>query len=188
MTHQGRIHIISSAAEETSKKILTRIQKKSPKTQKGLRRPLWTQIEFLGTAEELQLLANAAMDYKARVPTENTLIAHGTSDCSTLCQILLDGELRHIKGIENYGDLSTHDGNTLVGGYWNHGWGIFVTTPGTIQKCDERCTDKKFLIVRLKSLRTILLPTPLVEILKEEFPDHAHLIKGYQQFARELGS
>jgi len=180
MTHQGRVHCISTEAEEISKRILGAIPK--DKVVYGcLRRPLWFKIEFQGTADERAYLIEAAKRYNSQNPPNNNLIAHGTEDCSTLCQILLDGELRHSVGIENYGNLSSSK-NIQVGGYWDRGWGLFIATPKTLQDCEIN----KYLIVPIKKLRGILLPNPLVGLVRREFPEEANKIKSYRQFAHEI--
>ena len=113
-------------------------------------------------------------------------LIHYQSSNHTLCQILLDGELRHIKGIENYGGLGAYGENILVGGYWDRGWGVFVATPKTTKESMKNSKKKKFLTIPLNNLKGILLPSPIVEAVGNEFPEHKRLLKGYGAFAQEL--
>ncbi|MFH1308094.1 MAG: hypothetical protein ABIH72_04535 [archaeon] len=189
MAHQGRVHIISTAAEEISKIILNRIPRDKLKVKKGLglRRPLWFKIEFQDTAEERAYLRGVAERYNSQNSPENHLIVHGTQDCSSLCQILLDGKLKHNKGIENYGSLAAkYDESVIAGGYWDHGWGIFVTTPKIIDTNYELSERNNYLVVPVKDLKGVLFPHHLVEVVRYEFPKHSSLLKSYGQFAQEL--
>ena len=188
MAYQGRVHIIGDLAQEKSKKIVDLIPK-SKIVYRGIRRPLWFKIEFEDTHEEKEYLSKIASFYNERVADEEILIAHGTQSSSSLCQILLDGNLKHIKDIINYGNLGIFEGDIALGGYayWDHGWGVFVANLKTIQQnCLARSEKENYLIVPLNELKGILLPTQIVDIVKEEFPDYRNLIKGYRQFAEEL--
>lgn len=186
MTHQGRIHKITGQAEEASERLLGAIPREEIVYGTGSRRPLWYGIEFRDTAEERRYLKCAAQRYNALSSPGDHLIAHGMQGSSSLCQILLDGELRHIKGIENYGDLGSYGESTQVGGYWDMGWGVFVATPKTIQDNLISSEGNDFLVVPLSDLRGILLPSPLIDVVGREFPQHGTLLKGYRQFAQEL--
>ncbi len=180
MTHQGRVHTISTEAEEISKRILGAVPK--DKIVYGrLRRPLWHKIEFQDTADERRYLTEVACRYNSQsVPCDN-LIAHGTEDSSTLCQILLNRKLKHNVGIENYGNLASTE-SIQVGGYWDRGWGLFVATPKTIQNYEI----ERYLVVPTQKLKGILLPGPLVEVVQREFPDQASKLRSYLQFAQEI--
>lgn len=149
---------------------------------RGLRRPLWYKIEFQDTANEREYLTEAAKKYNSQNSSDNNLIAHGTEDCSTLCQILLDGELKHNIGIENYGNLAVSTGDIQVGGYWDRGWGVFIATPKLLQNCKL----EKYLVVPVSDLKGILLPNPIVEAVKKEFPKYQGILKSYFQFAQEI--
>lgn len=180
MTHQGRVHLISREAEEISKRILGAVP--MDKVVYGrLRRPLWYKIEFQDTAEERAYLTQMANKYNQQNSPEDNLIAHGTQDCSTLCQILLDGELRHVIGIENYGNLSSKE-SIQTGGYWDNGWGVFVATPKILQNCRA----EQYLVVPIQELKGVLLPNPLIEAVKKEFPEHVNKLRSYRQFAKEI--
>ena len=186
MTHQGRVHRICGKAEKISKRIVEAIPIDKLVLNKGLRRPLWNKVEFQDTANERKYLSEIAIQYNAQVSSENILIAHGTEDCSTLCQIILDEELKHIKGIENYGSLDSYGESIQLRGYWDKGWGIFVATPKIIEESKVNSKDNEFLVVPLRELKSILLPNQLVEVVKKEFPEHETLIKSYHRYASEL--
>ncbi|GEM_PF-4313065 len=187
MTHQGRVHSISRKAEEISELILGSIPKE--KVLHGrLRRPLWYQIAFQDTTDEKAYLTSVANRYNAQRSSDENLVAHGTQDCSTLCQILLDGALKHVKGIENYGNLGAGGGHIQLGDYWDHGWGVFVATPKTIQTQITASQHQPYLVIPLQSIRAVLLPGQLVPIVQSAFPQHTTLLKSYRQFGQELES
>ncbi len=186
MTHQGRVHRITSHAQEISARIQAGIPKDKIFYGPGLRRPIWEQARFQDTDEERRFLKKAAKEYKLRVRLQDELLAHGSQGCSDLCQILIDGKLKHIQGIESYGLLDAYGESIQAAGYWDHGWGVFVATSRTIQACVEQSRGKDFLEVPLQELRGIILPTPLVELVRNEFPGYGNLIKGYRQFGEEL--
>jgi hypothetical protein len=186
MTHQGRVHKISGKVEEISKRIIKSIPKEKIVYGEGLRRPLWNKIEFQDTAKERNYLSEIATQYNTQVSSKNRLVAHGTEDCSTLCQILLDGKLKHIKGVENYGSLGAYGENIQVGGYWDRGWGLFVATPNIITESKANSENNEFLTVPLQELKSILLPSPIVEVVKREFPEQLNLLKSYREFANEI--
>jgi len=181
MTHAGRVHRISGKAEEISGRILGAIPKDKLVYGRGLRRPLWSKIEFQDTAEERRYLREAAKKYNAQNSPDEMLIAHGTQDAATLCQILLDGELRHVIGIENYGNLA-YEESIQTGGYWDRGWGLFIATPRIVQHCK---TDQ-YRVVPIQELKGVLLPNPLVEIVRTAFPEQENKIMSYQTFAQEI--
>ncbi|MCX8159265.1 MAG: hypothetical protein N3D20_03215 [Candidatus Pacearchaeota archaeon] len=181
MTHQGRVHKISGKAEEISQRIVKAIPREEL-VQRGIRRPICSKIEFQDTSEEKRYLTEVAERYNSQRLPDDNLIAHGTQGCSTLCQILLDGELRHIVGIENYGNLAMGQNNILIGGYWDYGWGVFVTTPRKLRQC----RIEKYLIVPIQDIEAVLLPNQVVELVKKEFPEHANKLKSYLQFGEKI--
>jgi len=126
-------------------------------------------------------LKEIAKRYNSQNPRDDNLIAHGTEDASTLFQILFDKELKHVIGIENYGNLASEE-TIQVDGYWDRGWGLFVATPRILQNC----RIDQYLIIPIQELIGILLPNPLVEIVKREFPEQANKLKSYRKFAQEI--
>lgn len=183
MSHIVRIHKITHQAEDAGKRILNSIPKQEPQVGMGLRRPLWHKAKYSDTEVEKNYLESVANDYNAMVSHDKNLIAHGTQDCSSLCQILMDGELKHVVGIENYGNLGCGPMKSVqAGGYWDNGWGVFVTTPAVLKTCDI----DEFLIVPLEKLNAILLPRQTVDAVRSEFPEHTNLLRSYKQFADEI--
>ena len=75
----------------------------------------------------------------------------------------------------------------MVGGYFDRGWGIFVATPRILEECNANSKTEEHLIVPLTKLKAIVLPTPLVESIRKEFPEHKYLLKGYRELGIELG-
>lgn len=202
MSFQGRVHKLSDLAIEISKRIVEGVPKerlyKSRRTAKpswpiegkkqpiiieGPRRPVWMRLQFQDTQEERLYLKKAAEEYDAKADLDDRLSAHGTQDAAHLSQILLDGELKHLDSIENYGGLAVGAGNTPYGGYWDHGWGVFVIKTSVLR---DAKVEGKFRILPLNQFEAILLPTPIVETVRKEFPKYEHLIKGYRQFADEF--
>jgi len=185
MAHNGRVHVIGTEAEEKSGNILAHVPRELTIYNRS-RRPIWYVIEFEDTQKERDQLTLAAIDYNSTVNPIDNLVAHGTHDSSHLCQILIDSELRHVKSIENYGGLDSAANRVQGGGYWDKGWGLFVTTPRVIQANLEKSQRVENLVIPLNELRAILFPSPIVEILRMEFPDYSNLIKGYLEFTLEL--
>ena len=72
-----------------------------------------------------------------------------------------------------------------AGGYYDSGWGLFVISEDSLNRAP---IVDNFREVSLGSLDAIVLPTPIVGIVKKYIPKHASLIKGYHQYAEELKS
>ena len=151
-----------------------------------MKRPIWMKLQFQDTEEERKYLAEIAKRYNHTQNTEEGLSAHGVQACSNLCQILIDGELKHIKNIQNYGRLGEHGKNITQGGYWDNGWGLCVAKSKTLETHTIQSEDKEFFTIPIDDLEAVLLPTPVVCVIKSEFPKYEQLLKGYAQFADEL--
>jgi len=182
MSHQGRVHRISGEAEEMSSRILADLPRDGL-VRGRLQRPLWSKVEYYDTKEERDYLASVAARYNT-THEENQLLAHGTQDASHLCQILLDGELHHNVGIENYGNLAARGESVQMGGYWDRGWGLFVADSETI--LDAETNPDNYLVVPLHILEGIALPRQVAETVITHSPEHEHLIKSYRKLAAEI--
>lgn len=185
-TKVGRVHKISSEANEIASRICKEIPQDQLYKRKGVQRPTWMNLQFYNTEQERMYLANVAEEHNSKTRKSNRLITHGTQDSGHLCQILIDGMLQHIKGIENYGDLGAYQKTTQAGGYWDNGWGIFIATPKTIAECLAQSQEKPFLEVPISELEAVVLPTQIVPAVQKEFPPYAQLFRGYAQFAEEI--
>ena len=193
---KGRLHSINFEAKEIAKRLVEKIPNErllKPQSSNDPRKvirtiqyPLWIKIQFDNTQKEREYLVRVSGEYKKTVLRSETLLAHGTNNAYDFAQILIDGRLKHGKSYENYGDLSFCEGNVLAGGYWDNGWGVFVTNYKTIKKCMKESKGERFLEVPLEELEAILLPEPIVKEVREEFPKRKEIIKGHIEFAQEL--
>lgn len=163
MSHFGRGHEISTQAEE----IVKRIGKSS-------------------SGPEQKYLRNVASTYNEIMSIGEQLLAHGVSDISDLCQILIDGELKHNMGIENYGNLASSD-NVSYGGYYDFGCGLVVVNCELIPQRRYEFDGESHFKVPLKDTEAILLPNGIVGRVRNEFPQHKCILKGYGEFAFGLG-
>lgn len=145
---------------------------------------LSAKLRFDDTDTERKALYQAGRKYRELFP-RNPLLAHGTLSTSSMCQILLDMELRHTRGIVNYGRLGTGD-DTQIGGHWDLGWGLFIIKAKTFKELPQN--NPVYNRVPLAALEVIVFPQPIVEAVRTEFPQHAHKIKSYSEYADELNS
>ncbi len=149
-------------------------------------RPLCSQVEFVTTAAEREIMRIEAERYN-KLHQENELIAHGGVDVTALCQILLDKTLYHNTYTECYGNLAVGKGQSVqVGGYYDTGWGIFVATQSYIRNMPIKNVVFPRRVVSLEGLEGIVVPTQIAPILREEFPRYSCKIYGYQGFAARI--
>ena len=147
-----------------------------------------TSLLLEGTNEERKRLYETARDYNQRQKDRgDILLAHGNArgGAGSLCQIFIDGELKHYLHHENYGMLGNN--NFAFGGHWDKGWGLFVATNDTIRKRREKAdvSDNVFTIP-LDLLNAVVLPAQVVRNFINLFPNYSVLIKSYEQYTEEL--
>ncbi|MEK6894783.1 MAG: hypothetical protein AABX10_04945 [Nanoarchaeota archaeon] len=143
-------------------------------------------VDFYDERKEMR---EAATMHNLRVFDDNKLVAHGLDsggrEMKTLCQILLDGELRHFLGHENYGDL----GLPYIGDFMGHhdnGNGLFVNTKQTVRNQRIISEHPHTYTIPLELVEAVVLPTHLAEIVKHTFPSKAHKVKEYREYAKFL--
>ena len=151
----------------------------------GIRRPLWSVLSFSDTKECQRILQETYARIVSMVDPDRRLIAHGTTDCVQFVHIMEDGKLRHFTHHENYGGLSAgHD--IQLGGHWDDGWGLFVAEQKCVAQHRVAAGEEKLWEMPLEDLRAIVLPSQVIAILRSEFVQYHHLLKGYKEFAEEL--
>ena len=125
---------------------------------------------------------------KEKKTPPNLLVAHGTQSVFSLCQILVDSKFKHLKDKLCYGALGSYSDNLLDTGYYDNGWGVFVAKSETAESAK---LEGKYIAIPLEDLEGVLLPTPIVDVVRNEFPrnefpEHAQILKGYLEFTDEL--
>ncbi len=166
MSHGGRVHKISTEAENLAKRV-GKISYPDDQEQKYLTDIMGTYVELVSIGEHL--------------------LAHGIPDESHLCQVLLDGVLKHINTLENYGDLSAAEDCVAYGGFYNFGSGIVIAKGDTIWQLRAQQDSERFFQVPLEDIEAILLSKASVEKVRGAFPKYRNLLKGYGEFAFEVG-
>jgi len=153
---------------------------------RGLTRPLWMAAKFEDTPQQRAYMRQALQAHEQGLDPDLYFSAHGVCEAADLCQILLDGELKHYPGWQSYGRLQFVEDSVATGGFYDQGWGVFAGRGGTIRKALETERDG-MLIVPLDVLDAVLLPRQMVPAVTKAFPHYTPLIKSYEQFADELG-
>lgn len=181
IAYQSRGHIISTAAEDISRRIINELRSLDTAWRVG------HLLMFHDTDKERKYLLDVVKKYHSKVDGFiDYFFVHGTTNCPQLCQILTDGELEHRVGDAQYSNLALVNESANVFGHHNSGWGEFVIKLGTLNDCREKSKDKDYMGVPLDILEGIILPTPAVPIVRKEFPKYANLLKGYSQLARKI--
>ena len=149
--------------------------------------------QFPATDKEREYLNKVARVYNAvlnetsiwfnKTDSKEVLVAHGTQSVLSLSQILLDGKFRHLKDRSNFAALCSYSDNMNESEFHDNGWGVFVARAETAESAEA---EGEYKSIPLGDLEAVLLPTPIVNIVRNEFPEHAQLLKGYSQYADEL--
>ncbi|MBR9705366.1 hypothetical protein GOV12_08180 [Candidatus Pacearchaeota archaeon] len=151
---------------------------------KGLR-PSLIGIKFPDTDFEKKDLSNTIMHYNS-LNRYNSLILSGIPDVNHVSQILLDNRLEYLNYYDSTGKKSYKPRFNQKPGYSDNGWGVLVFDKKTIKKNNKKSNNNQFFEVPLEEFQAILFPSPLVQIIENEFPQFSNQIKGYQEFADEL--
>ena len=141
---------------------------------------------FLAPFGEKKRLLQVAEEHHFLKP-EKWLLAHGTSDLETLCQILSDKELVHDRAVfSTYGRLWSENWAFGAGGHLDDGAGVFVVLQSVLARMQPDFYKEKHWKLPLGAVDAVLLPKKLSLPVKEEFPEQERRIFSYGEYAQKL--
>lgn len=156
-----------------------RIKARIPGPNPGMR-------SFLAPFEEKKRLLQVAEEHHFLKP-KNWLLAHGTSDLETLCQILSDKEIIHDRAVfSTYGRLWSENWAFGSGGHRDEGSGVFVVRESVLKEVSSNFYEEKPWALPLEKVDAILLPKELCPFVKEEFPEQESRVFSYGEYAQKL--